>query len=146
MKRNPARMRYKNDSRSAQLCYLSIVCDVAYFIAVYASTKIIPDMWMGADVILNILFMLIVFWGSEMLKVYDRRWPFIIAALGSVQILRVFWLPIKYRELEQLMGTSFTFVCASLALSGLFLFAAAMYSRFNSQLLNNYLKSEKAKG
>ncbi|MCL2702573.1 MAG: hypothetical protein FWE91_03075 [Defluviitaleaceae bacterium] len=141
-KRNPARMRYTADSRSAWLCYFSILCCIAYFIAVYSSNTIAPDVRMGVDVVANIVFMLAIFWASEMVKVYNRKWSVALAGFGLVQIGRVFWLPVHYNELEQLVDGSYVFVCATLAASGVFLLLAAALSFSNSTLLKKYLDSQ----
>jgi hypothetical protein len=96
---------------------------------------------MGVDIILNILFLLIVFWASEMVKIYDRKWSVVLVVVGLTQIGRVFWLPMYYNELEQLVEGSFSFSLATIVLSGVFLLAAAVLSFSNSTLLRKYLLS-----
>ena len=142
-KRNPARMRYINDKKSAWLCYLSIICCAAHFVGIYANNQVVPEVRMGADIIINIVFMLVVFWASEMVKTYNRKWSFVLAFVGFVQIARVFWLPVRYNELEQLVGGAYNTSRVLMALSGIFLLLGAALSFSNSTLLRKYMASIK---
>ena len=142
-KPNPARMRYKNDKKSAWLCYLSIMCCAAHFVGIYSNNFVVPDVRMGADIIINILFMLIVFWASEMVKTYKRAWSGVLAVLGAVQLYRVFWLPARYNELEQLVGGAYNYSRMTMALSGIFMILGALLSFSNSTLLKKYMTSLK---
>jgi hypothetical protein len=142
MARNPSMMRYKTDTASAALCYLAIAFNVAQFIAFYANNTVAPNLRTGADVVINILFMLVVFWASEMVKVYDRKWAVGLAFIGIIQALRVLWLPAYFHKLEQLVGSSYYLICTATILSGLALAAASALSYANSTILRNYMKTQ----
>jgi len=142
-KSNPARMRYKNDKRSAWLCYLSIMCCCAHFVGIYSNNSIVPEVRMGADIIINIVFMLVVFWASEELKTYNRKWAVFTAFVGVGQLLRAFWLPIRYNELEQLVGNAYNFSRTMMVLSGVFLILGAALSFSNATVLKKYMASIK---
>ena len=146
MARNPARMRYKNDTRSAALCYLAIVLNIIQFVSFYANNTVVPNLRTGADVTINIFFMLIVFWASEMVKVYNKKWAVILALIGQVQVLRVLWLPAYFHELEQLVGPSYYLVCVMMILSGVSLIAASVLSYSNSVLMSYYTKTQQTQG
>jgi hypothetical protein len=137
-------MRYKNDSGAAALCYLSIVLNVVQFIAFYSNNTVVPNLRTGADVVINIVFMLLVFWASEMVKVYDRKWAAALVGIGALQALRVLWLPAYFHELEQLVGPSYDFIRAATVLSGISLAAAAALSFSNATILRKYMKTRQA--
>jgi glucan phosphoethanolaminetransferase (alkaline phosphatase superfamily) len=109
-------------------------------VGIYSNNSITPDVRMGSDIIINIIFMLVVFWASEMVKTYKRKWAVVLALVGAVQIGRIHWLPLRYRELAQLQGRAFTYVCVTLALSGVFLLLGAAQSYLNSTILKIHME------
>ncbi len=136
MKRNPNRMKYQTDKLSATLCILSIIANVVYFVSIYTNRSIAPDWVTGADVLMNIIFMMLVFLSSEKLKLYTKKWNIYVALLGVVQVVRIFWLPSHYKTLEMLFGGKYILAITSLIFSAVFLFAAGLNSAINIKLLS----------
>ncbi|MDO5111029.1 MAG: hypothetical protein Q4E65_01870 [Clostridia bacterium] len=141
MKRNPARMKYQKDTRSSLLCILSILFNVYYFISVFRSGNITPDVVMGLDVIINIVFMMLVFLTSEKLKAYAPKWNRIAAALGVFEALRVFILPLHYHKLGMLTGGLYMGAVAALLLAALCLIGAGVNATINGRLLRREVKA-----
>lgn len=141
MKRNPARMKYQKDTRSSMLCILSLLFNVYYFISVFRSGDITPDVIMGLDVVVNIVFMMLVFLTSEKLKAYTPKWNRIAAALGVFEALRVFILPLHYHKLGMLTGGLYTGAVATLLLSAFCLIGAGINATINGRMLRGEVKA-----
>ncbi len=138
MKRNPARMQYQKDTLSSFLCILSIVCNVYYFICAFSGDGVKPDAILGLDVLINIIFMMLVFLASEKLKVYSEHWGIIVIAMGMFEIARILILPEHYRRLDMLTGAAYIQTVAALALGGLSLIAAGLNSAVNVRVLKKH--------
>ncbi|MCL2592200.1 MAG: hypothetical protein FWD82_02425 [Defluviitaleaceae bacterium] len=140
MNPNPEKLRYRNDKRSASFINLAILLNAVFFITVYSNSSVSPDRFMGIDIIINILFMLVAFYAGEMIKVYNKKWSCITVGIAVIQILRIFWLPARYNSLEELVGNSYLIAISALAVSGLFLLISAIRSYRLSSVLEKYLK------
>lgn len=134
--RNADRMQYQSDKLSYWLCVLGIVFNMVYFVAVYTNRSIVPDVTIGADVIINIIFMMVVFMASEKLKAYSKHWNVYAILAGAVQFFRTLWLPNHYKQLEMLIEKKYTFVIACLIISGSLLILAGINATINGRILN----------
>ncbi len=135
------RMRYSKDTPPYALCMLGLVCNVAYFVAMYRNPVLVSDATTGLDILYNIIFMMIVFLGSEKAKAYVRNWSYVICALGVVQFIRILLLPAHFLKLEQLTAGEHTFLAAALAASGVALIAAGVVSYIHSTMLLKHLQT-----
>jgi TRAP-type uncharacterized transport system fused permease subunit len=138
MSRNAERMQYQIDRLSYWLCVLSIVFNVVYFVSIYTNKVVAPDLTIGVDVIVNIVFMMIVFLGGEKLKAYQKKWNIYVMLIGAVQILRIFFIPMHFRELEMLTGDEYTMVIVWILISGILLLLAGINSSINLKILSRY--------
>lgn len=136
MNRNAERMQYQSDKLSYWLCILSVVCNAVYFVGLYTNRYVAPDVNIGADILLNIVFMMIVFLSSEKLKTYEKKWNGYIIIVGAVQILRIFWVPMHFHQLEMLMEGKYTLAIVSLVVSGILLLIAGINSTINIRILS----------
>ncbi len=143
-KRNLERMRYKSDTLASGLCIAAIACDAAHFVALYTQKTVVPDMQMGADIIINILFLLTTFFASEQAKVYTRNWSFIMIGVAVLQYARSFWLPEHYHALGQLTGGGYSLVRITIIASAALMLAAGIICYVNSTALRNYLAKSEA--
>lgn len=91
------RMRFIRNSLSATLCYLGILFDVFYFVNLYQSDvgTYYYKIFIGASIIYNLVFMLAVFLASEGVKNYKKGYTWLLAAVGLMQIVRIFYIPAK---------------------------------------------------
>ena len=97
------RLRYTKNKLSANLTYLSIVCNVIYFVSLYSSDIKRYDavgksyyMWMmGISVLYNLIFMLISFLCSEGVKGYSIGHGYTLMVVGAIQIGRIFIWPMQ---------------------------------------------------
>jgi hypothetical protein len=140
-KRNLERMRYKNDKLASGLVLLSIVGNVVFFVSIYTNNNIISDHRTGVDIVINLLFLLTAFLASEEVKVYKRKWVFVVVLLAALQFYRVFWLPGHYLELEQLVGRAYFVARYSMLFSALAMTLAGVVCWINSTALRGYLKN-----
>lgn len=141
MNRNAERMRYQTDKLSYWLCIFSIICNAVYFVGLYTNRGVAPDVTVGADILINIIFMMVVFLGSEKLKAYQKNWGAYMMATGAVQILRIFWLPMHFHQLEMLTGFKYMLEIVSLLASGILLLFAGINSSRNVGILRRFDES-----
>lgn len=119
------RLRFTKNKFSANLSYLAIVVNALYFVSIYSSDvgSWYYKIMIGASVLYNLIFMLTAFLASEGVKGYKLGYGYVLLVLGVLQILRIFYIPmkahtdmIKLGETEELvMGNGqFILVCAYL--------------------------------
>ena len=91
------RMRFIRNSMSANLCYLGILFNVFYFVNLYQSDvgTYYYQIFIGASIVYNLLFLLIVFLASEAVKNYVRSYSYLLAAIGAMQIVRITYIPMR---------------------------------------------------
>lgn len=89
------RLRFIKNSLSANLCYLGILFDVFYFVLLYQSDvgTYYYNIQIGASIVYNLLFMLIVFLSSESVKSYVKNYSYVLCVAGVMQIVRIFNIP-----------------------------------------------------
>lgn len=92
-------MRYKTNGLSFWLCMLSIVLNVAMFLIIYTKSSCTPNFELGLDLLVNVIFMLAAFLTAEKTKAYNKRAGFVAMGIGTIQIARIFWIPLKYFNL-----------------------------------------------
>ena len=145
------RMRYTKNTASSRLALLAIVFDVLFFISIYKSDvgTYYYTAVTGGSIICNLVFMLLAFLCSEGVKRYQKAYTWVMAALGAVQIARIFVIPMDaHRTLagtEPVMGTpQFIFTVTCLALSAACLFAGAAVNLKKSRALEAHLASLQA--
>lgn len=104
------RMRYTKNKLSASLAYLAILFDVIYFINIYASDinyevgTYYYQLRMGVSIVYNLLFMLAVFLCSEGVKSYKKNYSYFLIAIGAIQVVRIFLLPLKASQADYVVG------------------------------------------
>ena len=91
------RMRFTKNTLSSGLALLAILFNVLYFVSIYKSDvgSYYYNILMGASVLYNLIFMLVVFLSSEGVKGYKASFAFALLVVGALQILRIFILPMR---------------------------------------------------
>ena len=91
------RMRFIKNSLSSNLAILGILFDVFYFVSIYKSdvNTYYYNILIGASIVYNLVFMLAVFLSSEGVKNYRRNYSYLLAAIGALQIVRIFIIPVR---------------------------------------------------
>lgn len=155
--------RYKKNKLASSLALLGIVFACVYFMFLYAQVKTKPEdfyyKWpLAIDVLYNLVFMLVIFLCSEQVKNYDRRMFYFQIALGVMQFVRIFWLPlagITETAYVKLVGIEFSgisgykpvlstgtfaILLVGLAGSGACVIASAVIGYIRSKSLENFNK------
>ena len=90
------RMRFTKNTLSSSLALLAILFNVLYFVSIYKSDvgSYYYNIRMGASVLYNLIFMLVVFLCSEGVKNYNRTFAYVLLVVGALQIARIFYLPL----------------------------------------------------
>ena len=91
------RMRFIRNSMSANLCYLGILFNVFYFVNLYQSDvgTYYYQIFIGASIVYNLLFLLVVFLASEAVKNYVKSYSYMLLCVGAMQVVRVFYIPMR---------------------------------------------------
>jgi hypothetical protein len=125
------RMRFTKNTISATLSYLAILFNAIYFVSIYSSDvkNYYYNMEIGISVVYNLLFMLFVFLSSEGVKSYDLKYSILLIAIGAMQIVRIFGIPLnayyefieirKNQYIQVMEGGQFILCVVCLSLSAL---------------------------
>lgn len=146
------RMRFIKNSQSANLCYLGILFDVFYFVSIYKSDvgTYYYNYLIGISIVYNLIFLLTVFLASEAVKNYDKKYSYVLALVGVLQIARIFILPMRAHAAQTVVDGAevlvmhdgqFMRVCVYLVLSAVCLLAAAAINFKKCNELSEHLKA-----
>ena len=152
------RMRFVKNSLSSNLCYLGILFNVFYFVLLYQSDvgNYYYTIQIGASIVYNLLFLLIVFLASEEVKNYNKSYSFILLATGAMQIVRIFAIPMAAHaativvdgaEVAVMQNSQFTLSLVYLVISAACLIASAVVNMIKCGALeahSKYLESQNA--
>ena len=91
------RMRFTKNTLSSGLALLAILFNVFYFVSIYKSDvgSYYYNIIIGASILYNLIFMLLVFLSSEGVKGYNAAYAYVLLAVGVLQIARIFILPLS---------------------------------------------------
>ena len=152
------RMRFVKNSMCANLCYLGLLFDVFYFVLLDRCDvgSYFYTIQICASIVYNLLFLLIVFLSSEEVKNYNKRYSYILLAVGAMQIVRIFAIPMDAHAATIVIDSVETVVMGDsqfirsviyLAISAVCLIASAVVNIIRCNTLeahNKYLESQKA--
>ena len=152
------RMRFVKNSLSSNLCYLGILFNVFYFVLLYQSDvgTYYYTIQIGASIVYNLLFLLVVFLASEGVKNYQKVYSYILIAAGAMQVVRVFVIPaaahaatiiVDGAEVAVMQNTQYTLSLIYLLLSAVCLVLSALANIAKCSALeahNKYLESQNA--
>jgi len=140
------RLRYQKNKMSYLLALGGLVFNCLYMVKLLADPDIVPDIHVGIDVIINIVFLLFVFLGAEKLKVYSKVWCFIVAGIGLINFLRILYLPKRLLTLAtpQILLGDFNLMALYLLISGGLLIAAAVVGFLKCNRLAQIVKAADA--
>jgi len=145
------RLRYTKNKLSSTLAMLGIAFDALYFISIYSSDvgDYFYNYTIGLSIVYNLLFLLCVFLSSEGVKNYKMGYAIALLAVGAMQIVRIFYIPVKAHATLVEVGTEticampdgqFTYVVTCLLASALACIAAGVIGIIKSTVLTNYKK------
>ncbi len=134
------RLRYKKNSLSASLTYLSIVLNVLYFVSIYKTNNIFYyKIIIGFSVLVNLVFLLSAFLCSEGVKNYKFPHSVGLFALAGLQILRIFYFPMKATAEGVMNNEQLTFVLVCLIGSAVAALAAGVYGIIRYRELQEHM-------
>ncbi len=90
-------MRFTRNSTSAILAYVSILFNVFYYVYLYNFDigNYYYNAITGVSIVYNLLFLLFAFLSSEGVKNYSNKFAFVLMVLGTLQIVRIFYIPLN---------------------------------------------------
>lgn len=145
------RLRYTKNTLSSTLAIVAIVFNVLYFVSLYSSDvgNYYYKMIIGFSVVYNLLFLLITFLCSEGLKAYNINHAYILIAIGIMQIVRIFYIPMQaHSTYIALDGTErlvmengqFAWIVICLVASAIACVAGGIIGIIKTKTLENYKK------
>lgn len=138
---NPEILRYSTNKLSFWLVILAIVFNCLAFLDYYGKKGVTPDIYLGLDVIINILVLLACFVSAEEVKAYRIKFAYVSFGLAFVQILRIFFIPLMHAKALQGYG-SFVYLIVLYVLSAACLVFGGIICIFRSNILNEFLNSK----
>lgn len=139
-KPNPDILRYRTNKFSFLMVMLAIVLNCLAFLDYFGKRNVIPDIYLGIDVVINILMMLALFVTGEEVKAYRKSFAIVSFVLAAIQIARIFFIPVKHFDALIAYG-SFYYLVVLYVLSAVLLVIAGLVCYFRSTVLYNYLDS-----
>ena len=144
-------MRFIKNSLSSNLAILGILFNVFYFVNLYQSDvgTYYYKIQIGASIVYNLVFMLAVFLASEGVKNYKKGYSYLLAAIGVMQIVRIFVIPLQAHTTPTIIGGvetmvmgngQFYAILAFLMISAVCLLSSAAVNFFKCQELSAHLK------
>lgn len=130
-------MRYKKNKLSANLALLGLLFGAIYFMFIYgiyaegAESDSVKEFFykpqLGFSVLVNLIFLLMVFYCSEEIKAYNRKFAYVEFVIAAVQIGRIFYYPV-YGHSQNAMSAGMMAVCiVFLVLSAACLIASGVF-------------------
>lgn len=142
---NPEILRYTTNKMSFWFVILAIVFNCLAFLDYYGKKGVTPDIFLGLDVIINILVLLACFVTAEEVKAYKEVFAYVAFGLAVVQIARIFFIPLKYSKvLINSYGTSYVYIIILYILSAIALVFGGIVCVLRSRILKNYLFSKES--
>ncbi|MBR1797976.1 MAG: hypothetical protein IJ757_08225 [Clostridiales bacterium] len=150
------RMRYENNKLSSNLAIIAIVFNCFFFISIYGSNvgNFYYTLMMGASIVYNLLFMLIVFLVAEGSKSYHIGYSYIAIPVGILQFVRILGYPriahtatisLADDSIVNVMGNAqFTRTVLYLCISGICLLLSAAIGIYKCRELTSHLKELEA--
>ena len=146
------RMRYTKNSTSATLAYVAIFFNALYFLNIYHSDvgTFYYKIQIGFSVIYNLLFMLFVFLSSEGVKKYSMKYSIVLIAIGAMQVVRIFGIPldalnstaiVKRVEVPVMETKQFVMCVIYLVASAIFAIAGGIIGIIKTKKLRDYEKT-----
>ena len=140
-------MHYKLNRGSFILAIFAIICNALMFLHIYGLQTCKADLFLGLDLVVNIVFMLFAFLCAENQKKYDIKAGFISLGLGVLEVVRIFLIPLRYL-LKNIADSStglpigdFIYVAVLLSLAGALLICSGLICIRKTKQLKEYLKS-----
>ena len=146
------RLRYTENAASSRLAILAILLDVLFFVSIYKSDvgSYYYNILIGASILYNLIFMLAAFLASEGVKNYKANYSWLLIALGVIQVVRIFIIPMQAHSATVTVGGAETVVMGSgqfirviiyLVASAACLFASAVINLQKSRALAQHVAS-----
>lgn len=153
------RLQYTKNKASSNLTYLAILFNALYFANIYSVLQRDAGSYyfnfvIGLSVLFNLCFMLFAFLASEGVKNYHFGYSIALIAVGILQVVRLFYIPLKAfkTNIDVTVGTEivakrvmesgqFTYVVVLLIASSVACIIAGIIGAIKSKKLSNYLKT-----
>lgn len=103
-------MRYKRNKTAANFALLSLVFECLYFMVFYSvNVTAFNTITIGISVVVNLCFLLVTMLAEEGIKAYNWKYSITLLALAVVQIIRIFYYPIKVLNTTTTDGDIYTY-------------------------------------
>ncbi|MCD8372772.1 MAG: hypothetical protein LUD27_05685 [Clostridia bacterium] len=140
-------MRYRPNKFSSNFTLLSIAFGCLYFLVLYGQYTrsyelnvevVFFDVGMGLSVIYNLVFLLLTFYMSIQIKNYRKSASYVLIGLAVIQVLRIFWYPVRGLSKDLISAGDFTVMIIWLALSAACLIVAAVFGIIRNKQYYDY--------
>lgn len=103
-------MRYKRNKTAANFALLSLVFECLYFMVFYSvNVTAFNTITIGISVVVNLCFLLVTMLAEEEIRAYNWKYSITLLALAVVQIIRIFYYPIKVLNTTTTDGDIYTY-------------------------------------
>ncbi|MDY0209977.1 MAG: hypothetical protein RBQ91_01040 [Acholeplasma sp.] len=118
------KMRYQKNSSAYGLILLGMAISVHVLFSIITPKTVVPSITTAAEILLNIVLLLVTFLAAEKCKAYDKKWGMYIFIVAAIHVLRIFFEPSSLLRKGQITGFAFTLIAIELiATAALFVIA-----------------------
>ncbi len=142
-------MRYKKNKLSANLALLGLLCGAIYFMFIYgiyaegSESAPVKDFFykpqLGFSVLVNLIFLLMVFYCSEEVKAYNKKFCYVEFVIAAVQIGRIFYYPVYGHSQNAMSGGMMAVCIVFLVLSAACLIASGVLGIIRATLHDKHI-------
>lgn len=145
-------LRYKKNKIASMFTLLGLVFTALYFMLLYSvNNSFFYSIIMGFSIIITLVLLLTAFLSSESIKNYRKTYCIVILILAAINILRIFYYPLKglqadafkdsvYLWTKMSSAGIFTFMVIYLVASAACYVAAAVFGYLYAVRLNKHEK------
>jgi hypothetical protein len=101
-------LRYKKNKFASSFALLGLVFTALYFMLLYSfNNRFFYSLPMGISVMLTLVLLLTAFLSSESIKNYRKTYCIVLLVLAAINIIRIFYYPLKGLQNDVLQGVYF---------------------------------------
>ncbi len=132
------KMYYQPNKAAYNLILLAIVTNVVFIVVM--CNGIIPNMNIGSNILLNVLYLMFMFFMSEQLKIYSSKWSKVAVFMILFQIYRFIEIPMSYRN--ELDNSDFYILIGTLVVQAVLVTYAGLMTYKKAQIIEENLPQD----
>lgn len=137
------KMRYQENKTSYWLAMLALIFNIIFLFTVINNPALRPNYITAVKILANVVFLLTTFLSMERVKVYDKKWSYVLIGFGILSFIRILWMPLKTMDMPALGFWFGARLAVYLIIVGTLLVSSGLIAYKKSKTLEDYYANEK---